>query len=46
MPAPICPICESHLTGDAVREGRCQCCGSPLPKKTELTEESKEENPQ
>lgn len=31
MPAPICPICESHLTGDAQREGRCQCCGSPLP---------------
>ncbi len=27
----VCPVCESPLTTDAVREGRCQCCGSPLP---------------
>ncbi len=30
-----CPVCESPLTTDAVREGRCQCCGSPLPKATQ-----------
>ncbi len=45
MPAPTCPICDSHLTGDAVRAERCQCCGSSLPK-PEPAEESKEENPQ
>jgi predicted amidophosphoribosyltransferase len=27
----ICPVCESPLTTDAVRQGKCQCCGSPLP---------------
>ncbi|MBX3050218.1 MAG: hypothetical protein KF753_02020 [Caldilineaceae bacterium] len=42
MSAPICPICESHLTGDAQREGRCQCCGSPFPT-VQLTVQPKEE---
>lgn len=45
MSTPICPICESHLTGDAVREERCQCCGSPLPKPEPKTEPKKEEQP-
>jgi|GEM_PF-3579431 len=45
MPAQTCPICESHLTGDAMREGRCQCCGSPLPK-PESKEAPKEEQSQ
>jgi hypothetical protein len=30
--ARTCPVCESPLTTDAIREGRCQCCGSQLPK--------------
>lgn len=30
-----CPTCESPLTTDAIREGRCQCCGSDLPAKEE-----------
>lgn len=46
MPAPICPVCESHLTGDAVREGRCQCCGTPLPKAEPKPEMTEEEQPQ
>lgn len=32
--ARTCPVCESPLTTDAIREGKCQCCGSPLPKAT------------
>lgn len=31
MAEKICPVCESSLTGEAIREGRCQCCGSALP---------------
>ncbi|GIV78232.1 MAG: hypothetical protein KatS3mg050_2626 [Litorilinea sp.] len=29
---PTCPVCESPLTTDALRAGKCQCCGSQLPK--------------
>ena len=31
MAQKTCPVCESPLTTDAIREGRCQCCGSELP---------------
>lgn len=24
---PICPLCQSPLIGEAIRTGKCQCCG-------------------
>lgn len=43
MAEKTCPVCESSLTGDAIREGRCQCCGSPLPQPESAEPETDEQ---
>lgn len=25
-----CPVCRSPLVPDAIRQGKCQCCGAEL----------------
>ena len=26
-PPKVCPLCESPLIGEAIKTGKCQCCG-------------------